>query len=401
MSSRSFLVVGGGAVGLASAYRILQRFPGSTLTLLEKEDGVGRHQTGNNSGVMHCGLAYRPGTAKARLAVRGIRQLTEFCIEKQIRHDVCGKLVVANREDQIPRLHDLCERGTANGLHGLRMLTPAEMKEIEPHSGGVAGLHVPEEGITDYPAVCETLAREIESLGGRVVCGAKVSALKERGGEWVAETPKGEFAGGILVTCAGLQADRVARLAGEAPESRIVPFRGDYYQLKPGREHLVRHLIYPVADPSFPFLGVHFTRMIAGGIEAGPNAVLALKREGYTRTSFDAADAYDALTFPGLWRFIGRHFKMCLGELERSFSKELFCRSLQNLVPEVQPEDLVEAGAGVRAQAMHPAGRLVEDFDIICRAAAVHVLNAPSPAATACLAIGEEVAARAAQAGGE
>ncbi|MBI5084790.1 MAG: L-2-hydroxyglutarate oxidase, partial [Acidobacteria bacterium] len=338
MASRSFLVVGGGAVGLASAYRILQRFPGSALTLLEKEAGVGRHQTGNNSGVMHCGLAYRPGTEKARLAVRGIRQLTEFCVEKQIRHDVCGKLVVASREDQIPRLQALYDRGTANGLRGLRVLTPEEMKEIEPHSGGVAGLHVPEEGITDYPAVCETLAGEIGALGGQVVCAARVTKLADRGGEWVAETPKGEYAGGVLVTCAGLQADRVARLAGESPESRIVPFRGDYYKLRPEREHLVRNLIYPVADPSFPFLGVHFTRMIAGGIEAGPNAVLALKREGYTRTSFDAADAYDALTFPGLWRFLGRHFRMCLAELERSFSKELFCRSLQSLVPEVQPE---------------------------------------------------------------
>jgi (S)-2-hydroxyglutarate dehydrogenase len=230
-----------------------------------------------------------------------------------------------------------------------------------------------------------------------VVCGARVDGLERRGGEWIARTPKGEFRAQFAVTCAGLQADRVARLAGERPEARIVPFRGDYYKLKPERAHLVRNLIYPVADPKFPFLGVHFTRMIAGGIEAGPNAVLALKREGYTRTAFDAADAFDALTFPGLWRFIGRHFGMCMSELQRAFSKELFCRSLQTLVPEVQPDDLMEAGAGVRAQAMHPSGNLMEDFDVIAREGAVHVLNAPSPAATACLAIGEEVAARVAE----
>lgn len=387
-------MIGGGAVGLASAYRILQAHPGAQLTLLEKEPGVGRHQTGNNSGVMHCGLAYRPGTAKARLAVRGIRQLTEFCVEKGIRHDVCGKLVVASQPDQIPRLNNLLERGTANGLRGLELLDPAGIHEVEPHAGGLAALRVPEEGIVDYPAVCEALAREIEALGGKVECGAGVLKLERRGAEWIASTPRGEFAAELIVTCAGLQADRVARLAGERPEVRIVPFRGDYYKLKPHREHLVRNLIYPVADPKFPFLGVHFTRLIAGGIEAGPNAVLSLKREGYTRTAFNAADAWDALTFPGLWRFVGRHFRMCLAELERAFSKELFCRSLQTLVPEVQPDDLEEAGAGVRAQAMRPEGHLVEDFEILARQAAVHVLNAPSPAATACLAIGEEVAAR-------
>jgi L-2-hydroxyglutarate oxidase LhgO len=393
-STQHILVIGGGAVGLASAYRILQAQPGARLTLLEKEPGVGRHQTGNNSGVMHCGLAYRPGTAKARLAVRGIRQLTGFCVEKGIRHDVCGKLVVASQPDQAPRLRNLLERGTANGLRGLELLGPEQIKEVEPHARGVAALRVPEEGIVDYPAVCETLAREIEARGGRVECGAGVQRLERLGREWIAHTPRGEFQADVIVTCAGLQADRVARLAGERPEVRIVPFRGDYYKLKPHREYLVRNLIYPVADPKFPFLGVHFTRLIAGGVEAGPNAVLALKREGYTRTAFDAADAWDAVTFAGLWRFAGRHFGMCVAEVKRAFSKELFCRTLQALVPEVQPEDLEEAGAGVRAQAMRPDGNLVEDFEILVRPAAVHVLNAPSPAATACLAIGEEVAAR-------
>ncbi|MCX7602740.1 MAG: L-2-hydroxyglutarate oxidase [Bryobacteraceae bacterium] len=386
--------IGGGAVGLASAFRILERWPDARLTLLEKEAQVAAHQTGNNSGVMHCGLAYRPGSFKARLAVRGIRQLIAFCQEHGIRHDVCGKLVVASREEQLPRLRDLLERGTANGLRGLEILPPERIREFEPHAAGVAALRVPEEGIADYPAICETLARRIAELGGRVVLRARVERLERRGGEWIAGTTQGEFVSDCVVACAGLQADRVARMAGGSTDVRIVPFRGDYYRLRKEREHLVRNLIYPVADPRFPFLGVHFTRMIAGGVEAGPNAVLSLAREGYSRTAFDLRDAWDALTFPGLWRFVARHAGMCWAELRRAFSKELFCRSLQTLVPEVQPEDLEPAGAGIRAQAMTPDGRLVEDFAFLELPRAVHVLNAPSPAATACLAIGEEVAER-------
>ncbi|HEY3440438.1 MAG TPA: L-2-hydroxyglutarate oxidase [Paludibaculum sp.] len=394
MAERCVLVVGGGAVGLATAAQILRSSPDIRLTLIEKEAAVGQHQTGNNSGVMHCGLAYRPGTAKARLAVRGIEQLTQYCVDKGIRHDVCGKLVVASRPDQLPRLHALLERGTANGLDRLEILTPEQMREIEPHVGGLAALRVPQEGITDYPAICDSLAADIEAAGGRVWCGAPLVALRRDGAGWIATTPKGEVAADYIVTCAGLQADRVAAMAGERPDVKIVPFRGDYYKLKPERQHLVRNLIYPVADPQFPFLGVHFTRMIEGGVEAGPNAVLALKREGYTRTSFDLADAWDALTFPGLWRFLDKHTSMCVSEVRRAFSKELFCAALRTLVPEVQPEDLEPGGAGVRAQAMRQEGTLVEDFDVIVRANAVHVLNAPSPAATACLAIGEEVAAK-------
>jgi L-2-hydroxyglutarate oxidase LhgO len=394
MPDESILVVGGGAVGLATAYRILERRPGARLTLLEKEPKLGQHQTGNNSGVLHCGLAYRPGTAKARLAVRGIRQMTAFCREHGVPHDICGKLVVAYEVEQVPRLHALKERGTANGLEGLEILNPARMREIEPHVGGVAGLHVPEEGIVDYPAVCGTLKREIEARGGRVVCGAEVLGLRERGGAWFALTTAGDYSAQRLVTCTGLQADRTARQAGLRPRARVVPFRGDYYRLKPHREHLVRNLIYPVADPKFPFLGVHLTRMIAGGVEAGPNAVLALKREGYGRTDFDIPDAWDALTFSGLWRFVGRHLGMCAAELRRAFSKRLFTQALQLLVPELQEDDLEEAGAGVRAQAMSPNGHLVEDFEILSRRGGLFVLNAPSPAATASLAIGEEIAAR-------
>jgi len=392
MSNQTIIVVGGGAVGLATAYRILGRFPGAAVTLLEKEPAVCRHQTGNNSGVLHCGLAYRPGTEKARLAVRGIRQITDFCAAQGVRHEICGKLVVATTDDQIPRLHDLFERGTANGLKGLKILTPDEMREIEPHVAGVAGLRVPEEGIVDYPAYCDTLARLIEKSGGRIVTSAKVLQLRQIDGAWVAVTTKGEYRSSFLVTCAGLQSDRIARLAGERPEVQIVPFRGDYYKLSPEGERLVRNLIYPVADKRFPFLGVHLTRLARGGIEAGPNAVLALKREGYGKTDFDWQDAAEALTFPGLWRFAGRHFKMCANELRRAFSKRLFCESLQTLVPEIQEHHLSPGGSGVRAQAMRREGVLVEDFDIIQRHNAIHVLNAPSPAATASLAIGEKIA---------
>jgi L-2-hydroxyglutarate oxidase LhgO len=394
--SRRYLAVGGGLVGLATAFRILEREPGASLTLLEKEPGAGRHQSGHNSGVLHCGLNYRPGTKKALLAVRGIRQMTEFCARAGVRHDICGKLVVAWKPGQIPRLHGLLERGTANGLRGLEILDPPRIREIEPHCGAIAALRVPEEGIADFAGVCEALVREISRMGGRTVCGAAVNRLARQGGEWVAETPAGEFRGDVLVTCAGLQADRVARLAGERPAVSIIPFRGDYFKLRPAREHLVRNLIYPVADPRFPFLGVHLTRLAAGGVEAGPNAVLALQREGYGKTSFNLRDAAEALSFPGLWRFVGRHSGMCAAELLRAFSRDLFCRALRNLVPEIQPSDLLPAGSGVRAQAMGRNGFLVEDFEFAVSHRAVHVLNAPSPAATACLAIGEEVAALAA-----
>jgi (S)-2-hydroxyglutarate dehydrogenase len=392
MSDRRIIVVGGGAVGLATAWRILERSPGVQLTLVEKEPAVGQHQTGNNSGVLHCGLHYRPGSRKAKLAVRGIRQMTAFCREQGISHDICGNLVVATSEEQIPRLGNLLERGTANGLTGLKIVSLEEMREIEPHTGGLAGLRVPEEGIVDYPAVCEALRSGIEMRGGRVVLNAGVRALVRNGQEWRAETLAGDFAADVVVTCAGLQADRVARLGGVRPEVKIVAFRGDYYKLRPEREFLVRNLIYPVADPKFPFLGVHFTRMVRGGIEAGPNAVLSLDREGYTKLAVDLRDAADALAFPGLWRFLGKHFSMCVDEVHRAFSRSLFCQTLQRLVPELREDDLVPGGSGVRAQAMRPDGTLVEDFEYVVRDRAVHVLNAPSPAATASLAIGEEIA---------
>ena len=390
--SRRFAIVGGGIVGLATAYRLAQRFPGVSITVLEKESVVGQHQTGHNSGVLHCGLYYKPGSVKARLAVSGIRQMVAFCQENAIPHEVCGKLVVAADESEVPRLKGLEERGTANGLEGLRWLTRDEMREIEPHVGGVAALRVPQEGIVDYPAVCAALVRCLERGGARVVTGARVRSLRRQSGGWVAETPAGAFTFDFLINCAGLHCDRVAQLAGERREVRILPFRGEYYKIRPDRQYLVRNLIYPTPDTRFPFLGVHFTRLIHGGIEAGPNAVLAFAREGYRRRDVNLRDLCDALSFGGFWRFLRRYPSMAWYELRRSFSRELFCRSLKRLVPEIQPDDLATGGSGVRAQAISPEGDMVQDFSFIARPNALHVLNAPSPAATASLAIGAEIA---------
>ena len=395
MKGRHVIVVGGGIVGLATAYKTLRSHPGIAVTVLEKEPGVGRHQSGNNSGVLHAGLYYKPGSTKARLATSGIRQMTAFCRDHGVAHEICGKLVVATSDEEVPRLRDLLERGTLNGLAGLEWLDAARMREIEPHVAGVAAVRVPEEGIVDYPQVCAALVAEIERLGGRVVTGAAVRALRHSGaGGWTAETPAGEFAGDLLVNCAGLQCDRVARLAGERPELKIVPFRGEYYELRRERAGLVRNLIYPVPDPAFPFLGVHFTRLVRGGVEAGPNAVLAFAREGYTKSRVSPRDLADALGFPGLWRFLARYPRVSFAELRRSFSRDLFAAALQRLVPEVRADDLVPGGAGVRAQAMLPNGDLVQDFYFLERPGALHVLNAPSPGATASLAIGDEIVRR-------
>lgn len=383
--------MGGGIVGLATAYRLNERFPGARITLLEKESAVGQHQTGHNSGVLHSGLYYKPGSARARLAVSGIRQMVTFCQENAIPHEICGKLVVAADESEVPRLRALEERGRANGLEGLCWLEGDAMREIEPHVGGVAALRVPQEGIVDYPRVSATLAARLAERGACVVTGARVSRLERSGSGWIAHTSGGDFAGDFVITCAGLHADRVAEMAGERREMRILPFRGEYYKIKAGRQHLVRNLIYPTPDPRFPFLGVHFTRLIRGGIEAGPNAVLAFAREGYRKTDFNARDLWDALSYSGIRRFLRRYPSVAWFELRRSFSRELFCRSLQRLVPEIQPDDLDTGGSGVRAQAIAPEGELIQDFSLIARPNALHVLNAPSPAATASLAIGQEI----------
>jgi (S)-2-hydroxyglutarate dehydrogenase len=397
-SGAGVVVVGAGIVGLASAYALLTRWPHLRLTVLEKEAEVGRHQTSHNSGVLHAGLYYAPGSAKARLAVAGIREMVRFCREHGIPHEICGKLVVATDDAELARLHALHERGMGNGLAGLRLLGAGEMREIEPHVGGIAALHVPGEGIVDYPAVARRLAELITSAGGRILTNARVLRIRREGRGWVAESTAGAVEADYLVGCAGLHADRVARMTAASVPLRIVPFRGQYYRLRTDREHLVRHLIYPVPDPAFPFLGVHFTRLIGGGVEAGPNAVLALAREGYTSRDVSFRDAAEIASFPGTIRFVGRHPRESAAELVRSFSPARFARSLQRLVPEVRASDLAPGGAGVRAQAMRPDGSLVEDFAFSEAVGALHVLNAPSPAATASLAIGGEVATRVAAA---
>ena len=379
-------------VGLAAALKLLDKEPDCRLTILEKENDVGQHQSGHNSGVLHCGLYYQPGSAKARMAVSGIREMVAFCQEHDIPHDVCGKLVVATNDAEVHRLRALRERGIENGLKGLKWLELGQMREIEPHVGGMAALKVPQEGIVDYPRVCNKMAELVRATGGKIVTNARVTEVLRAGGQWRVMSTAGDFKGDWLVNCAGLHCDRVSQLAGEKRKVRIVPFRGEFFKLKETSQHLVKHLIYPTPDPVFPFLGVHFTRLIEGGIEAGPNAVLAFAREGYTKTNINLLDLADALSFPGLWRFMLKYPQMCWHELCGSFSKEYFCRNLAKLVPKITPDDLELGGTGVRAQAMAPEGELVHDFHFVRGHNALHVLNAPSPAATASLAIGTEIA---------
>ncbi|MGB9030872.1 MAG: L-2-hydroxyglutarate oxidase [Acidobacteriaceae bacterium] len=369
---------------------MLNRFPSTRVTVLEKEAGAGRHQTGHNSGVLHCGLSYKPGSSKARLAVEGIRRLTRFCAEHGVDYELCGKVVLATERRELPRLHTLLERGTANGLTGLRLLDPEQIRELEPHAAGLAGLHVPEEGIVDYAGVTQKLVGEVTRLGGDIKFSCEVIKLRDRNG-WHMQSSSGDLDADFLINCAGLQSDKVSRMAGNRDPVKIVPFRGEYYRLKENRQHLVRNLIYPVPDPAFPFLGVHFTRMIRGGVEAGPNAVLALAREAYRRTDYSVRDMIETFTCRGFWRFLLRYPAMCWQEFRSSVSKEFFCRRLQRLVPEIQLDDLSEGGAGVRAQALSPSGELLQDFYFVRQERSLHVLNAPSPAATACLPIADEV----------
>lgn len=387
MTASSFGVIGGGIIGLATAHRIQARFPGSQVTVFEKEISVGQHQSGHNSGVLHAGLYYKPGSLKAKLAVTGIRQMRAFCAEHSIPHENCGKLVVAVTTDEIPRLKELLSRGTENGLSGLRWLSPEEMREVEPHVAGIAAVHVPEEGIVDYPAVCRKLQELIEKNGGSVRTATEVRTLSQRDGKWwINDEPVDS-----MINCAGLHSDRILELAGETRSTRIVPFRGEYFLLKKPAQSLVRHLIYPVPDPQFPFLGVHFTRMIHGGVECGPNAVLATHREGYTKRDFSLSDFSDVLSFTGFWRFLAKYPSLTAYEFRRSLSSAEFCRSLQRLIPEISLNHLEKGTAGVRAQAMKSDGTLVQDFSYIHHSNALHLLNAPSPGATASLAIADHL----------
>ncbi len=385
------IVIGGGIVGTATARALLSRTR-LHLAVLEAEPRLAAHQTGNNSGVIHSGLYYRPGSRKAQSCVAGRRALERLCEEREVPYERCGKIVVATNQAQLAMLDQLEERGRANGLLGLQRLVPEQIREHEPFCSGVAGLHVPETGIVDFVRVTEVYAEDVQQQGGDLRLGTRVTAIRQSSGGTSVETDQESLRCRYLVNCAGLQCDRVARLAGADPGVRIVPFRGEYYELQEDRKHLVRNLIYPVPDPSFPFLGVHFTRMIGGGIEAGPNAVLALRREGYQRSSLSLRDTWSTLSYGGFWRLATRHLRTGLAEQWRSLSSRAFVRSLQQLVPEITVNDVRRAGAGVRAQALDPSGSLLDDFSIVDSERCIHVLNAPSPAATASLAIGDTIA---------
>lgn len=391
MQAADVVVVGGGIVGLATAWQTLRQRPDTRLLLLEKEEGLGRHQTSHNSGVLHTGVYYTPGSLKARNCVAGRRAMVEFCREHGVAFEVCGKVIVATHEAELPRLDRLHERATANGVRCV-MIGPERLAEIEPHAAGLQALHVPEAGIADFPAVAHKLADLIRSAGGEVHTGVRVTRIREDAGQIAVETTKGGFAGKKLVSCAGLHADRVTRLSGRKSPAKIVPFRGEYYEFVADAPRLCHNLIYPVPDPSFPFLGVHLTRTIEGPIHVGPNAVLALAREGYTRSTVRPRDLLESLTYPGFLRLAFKYWRTGAGEMRRSASKSAFVRALQRLVPEVRGEHLAPAPAGVRAQAVRPDGNIVDDFLIVETDRMLHVLNAPSPAATASLSIGAAVA---------
>jgi L-2-hydroxyglutarate oxidase len=381
------LIIGGGIVGSAVGLEATRRFPQLRLAVLEKEASVGQHQTGHNSGVIHSGVYYKPGSLKARTCVEGAAAMIAFCREQSIPYEVCGKIIVATTDEEAQRLNGLEERGRANGLEGLRMLRVEELREREPHVAGLAALLVPSTGITDYKMVCEKYAELIRLNGGEVLLRHSVTAIHAENAGFTVETSEGAYTSKYVINCAGLFSDRISQMAGVEPEVRIIPFRGEYYDLIPVRKELVRGLIYPVPDPRFPFLGVHFTRRIHGKVDAGPNAVFAFKREGYGRADFSLSDTLNSLSFPGFWRMAGRYWKSGLDEQYRSVSKAAFVTALQKLVPEIRDADLVPGGSGVRAQAITRAGALVDDFQFAQSKNMLHVYNVPSPAATASLAI--------------
>jgi L-2-hydroxyglutarate oxidase len=384
------IFIGGGIVGTASALQLLQK-KNLRILLIEAEDSLARHQTGNNSGVIHSGLYYKSGSLKALNCTRGREMLYEFCQSHSIPFDRCGKIVVATDESEIPALRMLEERGIANGLVGIKRLTKEEIKEYEPYANGIEALYVPQTGIVDYVAVTNKYARLIMKNGGEIKLNAKASSIKVNCNEIVVITEDDEFKTKYLVNCAGLFSDKVARMSGINPDVKIIPFRGEYYELKKEKQHLVKNLIYPVPDPQFPFLGVHFTRMIHGGVEAGPNAVLAFKRTGYKKTDIDLSQIAEMIFYSGFWKMAKKHYRMGIEEFRRSFSKKLFVKSLQKLIPDLTEDDIVPGGSGVRAQALDRDGKLLDDFRIIQTDKMIHVLNAPSPAATASLSIGDTI----------
>lgn len=394
MQTYDRVVVGGGIVGLATAREILHRAPGCRVAVLEKESAVARHQTGHNSGVIHTGVYYRPGSLKARLCVGGRAELLRFCDAKRIPYALSGKLIVAVEERERPALEELGARGRANGVSGIELLSRDAIREREPHAAGIAALWVPGAGIVDYVSVAEAIADEARELGAEILLGHGVRAIHHEWDGLRIETGRGSIGATRLVACAGLQCDRVASLSGPVDGLRIIPFRGDYYRLRPEARSLIRSMIYPVPDPRYPFLGVHFTRRVDGDVWAGPNAVLSLAREGYRRTGFSFRDAVEMATWPGLWRVMGRHWRAGWAELWRDWFKEAYTRDLARYVPEIRPRDLLPGPSGIRAQAVARDGSFVEDFAIVAEGAALHVMNAPSPAATSAFAIAREIVDR-------
>lgn len=386
-TSFDIAIIGAGILGLATGMKLVKKYSGLRAVVLEKEDRIGAHQTGHNSGVIHSGIYYKPGSLKARLCVSGARELVSFCMEHNIAHDICGKVVVAARSDQLPALDELYRRGIENGIRELRMLDNSEVREFEPFVNCIRGLLVPATGIVDYAEVARAYARVFTRGGGQILLKNRVLKTKETPRGVRLDTSRGQITAGALINCAGLYSDKVARASGFTPPCRIVPFRGEYYRIKPERAHLVKNLIYPVPDPKFPFLGVHFTRMIDGRIEAGPNAVLAFAREGYSRVCVNPRELLEVLAYRGFHRLAARYWRNGVAEMARSISKNLFVRSLQELVPIVRDSDLGQGGAGVRAQALGMDGKLLDDFVVLRNKRMVHVLNAPSPAATSSLAI--------------
>jgi len=396
-NSFDITIIGGGIIGLATALELTKRYPQHKLAILEKEDRLAAHQTGHNSGVIHSGIYYKPGSLKAQTCVAGAKAIIAFCQQHDIPYEVCGKVVVATSPAELPRLEELHRRGTANGVEGMEMIGPERLREIEPHATGARALHVPTTGIIDFPRVAQTYARLIQEKGGDLRLRHELRGIVRADGGLILETSQESIHSKFMINCGGLHCDRIARLAGAQPDLQIVPFRGEYYTIAPQRRTLVKNLIYPVPDPAFPFLGVHFTRTIDGLVEAGPNAVLAFAREGYRKSDFDARDLQETLTFSGFRKMARTYWRTGLGEMFRSFSKQAFLAALQRLLPELTLGDLQPGGSGVRAQAISSQGALVDDFMISVTGSALHVLNAPSPGATASLAIGKMIVDKAGQ----
>ena len=391
MSHSDVIVVGGGIVGLATAWQITQRFSDCSVTILEKESQVGSHQSGHNSGVLHSGIYYKPGSLRAENCRAGKLAMEQFCGEEGIPFDICGKVIVAVDESEIPRLETIYERGVANQVK-CEIIDADRLAELEPYATGVRAIHVPEAGIADYPAVCHRLAEKLNQAGHTIQTSQAVKRIDQKSSEVKLTTANAEFRAKHVVNCCGLHSDRIARLSGKAPDMKIVPFRGEYFQLKPEVEHYCKALIYPVPDPNFPFLGVHFTRMIGGEVECGPNAVFAFAREGYTKWKVNFRDLAESLSYSGFLRLAAKHWKMGCGEMWRSFSKRAFVNALQRLMPCIEKKHLIPAPAGVRAQALKRDGNLVDDFCIEVEGRVINVCNAPSPAATASLNIGRLIA---------